>query len=258
MKVIFDKTTLTDNVTSVTADSEDANFPVENLQDDFTTNVWKATATTATLTVYVSKGSALEILNTNATSAIVKAISGEDYDFEAGWAFEAGWDFAANIVETATVVYSLPGTGGRLWADYSLFAVAHTVTVELTAAANVYAGILRAGNVETFPDPALGLGESAIDYSVEKELNIGASYYRKRNVVRQFNEISLIDTRANCFALKHEIFDAVGPEPLAIRIISGGSITDWEFVAFAKCLNSQIEHITPDCSRISFTLEEVI
>jgi hypothetical protein len=262
MKIIFDKdstSTSYDNVQSFSVDSEDANFPKENLRDDFTTNVWRAEAVTATITVNVSKGSAVEVLNTNATSATVTAISGEEYTFEAGWSFEATWAFAANVEVSAVMVYSLPGSGGRLWADYSEFAAAHVVTIELTAAENVYAGILRAGYVETFPDPALGMQEGSLDYSVEKELNIGANYYRKRNVVRQFSGLSLVDTRANIWSLKHDIFDAVGPQPLAIRIVSSTAITDWEFVAYAKCLeNPQMDHISNDYSRLSFTLQEVI
>jgi hypothetical protein len=262
MKIIFDKdstSTPYDNVQSFSVDSEDANFPKENLRDDFTTNVWRAAAATAIITAYVGKGSAVEVLNTNATSATVTAISGEEYVFEPDWAFETDWAFASTVEVSATVVYSLPGSGGRLWADYAEFAAAHVVTIELTAAENVYAGILRAGYVETFPDPALGMQEASIDFSVEKELNIGANYYRKRNVVRQFSGLSLIDTRANIWALKHEIFDAVGPQPLAIRIISSPLGTDWEFVAYAKCLeNPQMEHITHDYSRLSFTLQEVI
>ena len=262
MMIIFDKdsaTTPYDNVQSFSVDSEDALFPKENMRDDFTTNVWRAEATTATITINVSKGMAVEVLNTNATSATVKAMSGEEYVFEADWAFETDWAFASNVEVSATTVYSLPGSGGRLWADYAEFAAAHVVTIELTAAENVYAGILRAGYVEEFPNPAFGMSEGSLDYSVERELNIGANYYRKRNVVRQFSWLSLVDTRANIWALKHRIFDAVGPQPLAIRIITGCDITDWEFVAYAKCLeNPQMDHISNDCSRLSFTLQEVI
>ena len=262
MMIIYDKDSTSapyDNVQSYSVDSEDANFPKENMRDDFTTNVWRAEAATATITVNVSKGSAVEVLNTNAISATVTAISGEEYVFEAGWSFEAAWAFADNVEVSAVVVYSLPGSGGRLWADYAEFAAAHIVTIVLTAAENVYAGILRAGYVETFPNPALGMQEDSIDYSMEKELNIGANYYRKRNVIRQFSGLSLVDTWANIWALKHDIFDAAGPQPLAIRIITGCDITDWEFVAYAKCLeNPQIEYLTPEYSRLSFTLQEVI
>jgi hypothetical protein len=264
MKIIFDKTSTStpfDDLTSLTVDSENANFPKENLRDDYTTNVWRAATgvKTATITAYVSKGSAVEVLNTNATSATVKAVFGEDYAFEADWDFEADWEFASSVISASTMVYSLPGLGGRLWADYAEAEIAHTVTIELTADDDVYAGILRVGMVETFPEPTFGLGESSIDYSVERELNIGSAYYRKRNVVRQFNGVSIIDTRANIWALKHDIFDAVGPQPLAIRIISSTAITDWEFVVYAKCLESpRIDHITNDYSRLSFTLQEVI
>lgn len=86
MKIIIDIDTLTDNVTSISASSSDANFPVTNLRDNFTTNLWKAASgTTATITLLVSKGSAIELLNTNATSVVVSAGSGETYEDETDW-----------------------------------------------------------------------------------------------------------------------------------------------------------------------------
>ena len=39
---------------------------------------------------------------------------------------------------------------------------------------------------------------------------------------------------ANAWKLKHRIFDAVGPQPLAIRLVDGDIISDDEFVIFAK------------------------
>ena len=286
MKIIFDKdstSTPYDNVTTIAVDSENANFPKENLQDDFTTNLWRAADASygyeysfeagwsfetgwsfaggvlvATITLQVAKGSAVMLSNTNAISATIQIGSGETYVNETGYAYESGY---ANVGDEISIIstYALPGEGGRLWVDYAEIAVPHTITIELTADSAVSAGIIRAGNVETFLDPALGLGESAIDYSVERELNIGADYYRKRNVVRQFDGLSITDTRAKCWALKHDIFDAVGPMPLAIRLISSIYGTDSEFVAFAKCLESpQIDHISNDYSRIGFTLQEVI
>ena len=263
MKVIIDTDSTTapyDNVTTCVASSEDASFPDENLRDDFTTNVWRAAAgvLTATITLQVSKGSAVMLMNTNATSVVVEAGSGESYANESGWVYESGYVNADDEVATISV-YSLPGEGGRLWADYSLFLVPHLVTITLVAAAAVYAGIVRAGNVEEFQDPSLNNSESSIDYSIEKELNNGANYFRKRNVIRQYDNISIAETRANCWKLKHDIFDAVGPQPLAIRIIQNALFTDWEFVAFAKRANSpQIDHINNTHSRVTFSLQEVI
>ena len=263
MKVIIDTDSTTapyDNVTSISVDSEDANFPKENMRDDFTTNLWRAAAgvLTAKITLQVSKGSGVMLMNTNATSVVVEAGSGESCANESGWVYETGYANADDEVATISV-YSLPGKGGRLWADYSVFTVPHIVTITLTAAAAVYAGIVRAGVVEEFRDPTWDLGEGSIDYSIERELNNGANYFRKRNVIRQYDNISIIETRANCWKLKHDIFDAVGPQPLAIRIIQNALFTDWEFVVFAKRASlPQINHINNAYSRVNFGLQEVI
>lgn len=259
MKIIFDPARLDDNVTSCVASSEDANFPDENLRDDFTTNLWKAASgTTATITLQVTKGSAILIMNTNATAITILTGSGESYVNESGFANESGYAYAADSV-TNVPTSDLPGVGGRIWVEYPEILLPHTITISMTAAAVPYAGIVRAGIVQTFRDPAPNNGEGSQDYSIEKELNNGADYYRKRNIVRTFSNLSMIETRANAWLFKHDIFDAVGPQPLGIRIFEGANVDDCEFVVFAKRMSSpQLEHLTKDFTRISFNLREVI
>lgn len=265
MKIIIDTdlakvpgATTVDNITSITASSEDPSFLAMNLQNDFTTDLWKAASgTAASLTVAVSKGSAVELLNTNATSIAVTVGTGGEYELESGYELETGYEL--EDTEPVTTVYNLPGSGGRLWADYPEFAGPHIVKLALVAASIPSAGILRAGNVEEFNDPAYGINEGSNDYSIEKELNNGADYFRKRNVVRSFSGISIFETRANCFKLKHDIFDAVGPKPLAIRLVHN-KITDDEFVLFAKRVDSPQIDFSYGASnaRINLNLKEVV
>jgi hypothetical protein len=238
MKIIFDTTLQSDNVTSIVASSEDSEFPVANLQNTFTTDVWRAAAgvLTATLTIDVSKGSALELLNTNAKTA------------------------SATVGGTPVpvTVYQLPGEKGRLWIDYTEDLAPHTIVLTLTADVDVYAGILRAGIVKTFDDPINENKEESQDFSIELELNNGSDYFRTRNIVRIFNEITIYETRANAFILKHDIFDVVGPEPLAIRLVHK-YITDAEFILFAKRTSPiKLNHIWKNLTAISMELREVI
>jgi hypothetical protein len=260
MKIIIDTTLGTDNVTSITADSADANFPAANLQNDWTTDVWQAVAgiTTATLTLNVSKGCAVEILNTNATSATVLVGTGGTYALESGFSLEAGYSLQADG-SFVTTVYNLPGAAGRIWADYGLYTGPHIVTVTLTASSTVNAGIARAGNVEAFNDPMWGIVEASKDYSIEKELNNGSDYFRKRGIVRTFDSISIIDTRANAYHFKHDIWDMVGPKPLAVRL-AANAITDKEWVLFCKRIDApKITYdVGPINARITFNLKEVI
>lgn len=259
MKIIIDTDLLTDNVTSCSADSEDAQFPASNMRDNFTTNLYKAASgLTALITLQVSKGSAVELLNTNATAVVVTAGSGETFTLESGYSLETGYSLAEDAV-AAIPVYSLPGAHGRLWAEYSAFSGPHVVKLALTAADVPSAGIIRAGVVQVFKDPEPSNGETSIDYSIEKELNNGADYFRKRNVVNVFDNLQMIETRENAFLFKRAIFDAVGPQPLAIRLVYNKYITDEEFVIFGKRVNPpHLEHLTRTKTRITFSLREVI
>jgi len=262
MKIIIDTASTTapyDNVTSITASSADASFPDDNMRDSFTTNVWKAASgTTATITLAVSKGSAVEILNTNATSVTITAGIWESYEDETGWSLDGDYSYAVDEV-AVSALENLPGEGGRVWADYPEILLPHVVTISITAATAPSAGIVRAGAVEEFRDPGPEHEEDSVDFSVEKELNNGADYFRKRNVVRKFTGLSMIETRANAWTFKHDIFDRVGPCPLAIKLFSDPGITDDEFIIFAKRTDPpKLRHITSALTRISFSLREVI
>jgi hypothetical protein len=261
MKIIIDTDLKTDNVTALSATSEDAEFPAENLLNDFTTDLWRAAAgcLTATLSIEVSKGTAVQVLNTNAVSAVVTVRIGKTYDMEAGYTPEAGHSLELATFEPATVIYNLPGVGGRLWAEFTRFDTPFIIDIELTALDTVYAGIVRAGNVEEFHEPDWEHSESSDDYSIEKELNNGANYFRKRNVALRLENLSILETRANAFKFKRQIFDAVGPKPLAIRLIGNENFTENELVIFAKRISPpQITFVNTSQSRIDFDLKEVI
>jgi hypothetical protein len=174
------------------------------------------------------------------------------------YALETGYTFEDTAI-FATTAYDLPGTAGRLWGDYTEITTPHIIKVTLTSLSEITVGIVRAGIVQTFTDPAHGYTEDSIDYSIEKELNNGSNYFRKRNIVRTFSGLSLIDTRANCFIFKHDIFDAVGPKPLAIRINSN-TLPDDEFVLFAKRTEPPkiVHDVSKTHSRIKISLKEVI
>lgn len=259
MKIIIDTDLLTDNVTAYTASSSDASYPVANLRDNYPGNVWKAASgTEATIRLVVSKGSAVAMFNTNATVVTIYYGAGEWYVDESGYAPETGYTYLSDP-EATVDASDLPGANGKLWAEYTEQTVPHIVTIVLTAGAAPSIGVLRAGNVEEFRNPGRdGMGEGSVDYSIEATMPNGANYFRKRDVVRTHSGLSMIETRANAFIFKHDIFDAVGPMPLAIRL-AADSITDDELIVFARRTSPvSIEHITNDLTRINFALQEAI
>lgn len=260
MKILIDTDLLTDNVTSYTASSSDVSYPVANLRDNYPGNVWKAASgTTATIRLVVSKGSAVAMFNLNATAVAISYGAGEGYIDETGYVPETGYAYITSDQSATVEASDLSGANGKLWAEYTEQTLPHIVTIILTAAAAPSAGILRAGIVKEFENPARdSMGEGSVDYSIEATMPNGANYFRKRDVVRTHTGLSMIETRANAFIFKHDIFDAVGPMPLAIRL-SADSITDDEFVVFAKrAAPVSIEHITSTLTRINFELQEVI
>jgi len=259
MKILIDTDLLTDNVTAYTASSSDADYPAANMRDNYPGNVWKAASgTSATIRLVVSKGSAVAMFNLNATAVVIYFGAGEWYVNESGFANESGWAYLSDP-EATVEASDLSGANGKLWADYTEQTVPHIVTIVLTAGAAPSIGVLRAGNVEEFRNPGRdGMGEGSVDYSIEATMPNGANYFRKRDVVRTHSGLTMIETRANAFVFKHDIFDAVGPMPLAIRL-AADSITDDELIVFAKRTNPvTIEHITSDLTRINFELQEVI
>lgn len=258
MKIIIDTDLGTDNITSVTASSEDAEFPAESLLNDWPSDCWKAASgTSATLTFEVSKGSAIELYNTNATEATVWAGSGESYTNETGYTLESGYSFTDDEVYTETTS-DLPGVGGRLWSEYPEMMTPHIVKIMLTADTVPYAGIARAGMVEEFGNPKNSMKEGSKDYSIERELNNGADYFRKRSIVRTFGNLHFTETQEDAWKLKHDIFDAVGPKPLAIQLISDEPVPHDEFVLFAK--RTTPPEISPGSTyyEVELSLKEVV
>ncbi len=260
MKILIDTDLLTDDVTAYTASSSDADYPAANMRDNYPGNVWKAASgTTATIRLVVYKGSAVALFNTNATAVAISYGAGEGYIDETGYAPETGYAYVASDSSATVEASDLSGSGGKLWAEYTEQTLPHIVTIVLTAGAAPSIGVLRAGNVEEFRNPGRdSMGEGSVDYSIEATMPNGANYFRKRDVARTHTGLTMIEERADAFVFKHDIFDAVGPMPLAIRL-AADSITDDELIVFARRTSPvSIEHITNDLTRINFALQEAI
>jgi hypothetical protein len=265
MKFIFDSTLGSDNVYSVAASNSDPSYPASNMRDDFPTNLWRSPSgyTSACVWAYCTTGCALELLNTNATSITMTIGTGGTYQIGTATGYsmsmENGYIFETTNTTITSSVSNLPGTNGRFWADFPQQNQSFIIRIELTASSAVYAGILRAGNIFQINDPAPGHSESSKDYSIEMELNNGANYYVKRNVVRTFSNLNVIDSRSDAWTIKINCFDALGPKPVAIKMFDSANITDDEFVIFAKRVNPiQLTHISKNWTGITFDLKEVV
>lgn len=281
MKVIYP-----DNISSILASAENANYPATNVQDKHPKKIWKSTGQTATLTLYVSSGAAVAVFATNAESVSVTIREGvgldwgESQDFaiaaedgseintesgspimmepEIDWTGQIDWQ----MPESVSADYDLSGSNvGSMWADYGPKSGAHAIDLDFTAPADsvVEAGIVRAGTVKEYKDPKYGIREGLVDYSIVRELNNGAFYTRKRDIVRTFSFSVLEDRKDDTYEFLHLLAQLVGPDPVAWRLVYNSNEREWEWVVFCRFDGApQADHIAADLSSLSVNLIEVI
>lgn len=171
----------------------------------------------------------------------------------------ANTDTACIVVETTThTLETATRTYDRFYQEYTAQVAAHTATIKLTAATGetVEAGIVRAGVLVDLPNPKYGLTESREDYSIKSQLNNGAWYIRKRDIIRTFSG-SFFLARATHFKNLTDIYDANGPEPLSMLLIEDDTDLEWAF--FGHILNPfSSSHGYPTHSEIQLQFTEAV
>ncbi len=232
-----------EKLSSVSASSENAEYPASNLEDTKIKKVWKSSGgNTATLTATVGAGANnLALFGTNAVTAIVT--------IKIGAAVQETQNFALT---------SGSRTYQRLWCSYSTISVVHTVEITLAAASGdvVEAGVLKIGVGDDFKNPEYGLGEGRKDFSITKELNNGAFYIRKRNSVRTFS-VNLQTPRETDFYAFGDLYDHYGP--LAIAWLLAEDINDYQWAVLGHMTDPfSGTHSYPTESKISFNITEAV
>jgi len=255
MKLIYPNT-----ATDVSSDTENASFPATNVLDEHPKRVWKATGSTAILSLGVPAGTnTAAIFNTNATSASVIARSGSIVTWTPtiSWESDVSWLTAASV---STIFDLSPSGVGSLWAEYTSINNAHIIDFELSNSEGsiIYAGIARAGAGKSFKDPKYGIKEGLEDNSIKKKLSNGARYYRKRDVVRMFGFEILFTRDPDFYTFMLTVAQQVGPEPIAWRISTNN--TDFEWVVFCAFGDKMPDgsHDSPNYSNLNVRLIEVV
>ena len=236
MKILYP-----DKITSIAASSENANYLKENISDDYRGRYWAAgTSTLATLTLGVSADSnALALSNTNSVTVTVQinnSIGSPIY---------------------GPTAHTMDSTRPDLWVDYTL-ATGTTqaiITFSSLATAIPYCGVVRAGYAYDFPNPQYGLSESMEDLSIVKKLNNGATYYKKRDIIRTFSGSLDVDRDTYFYVFMYTIFMNNGQSPLFWRItdLSG---QDWTLFARLNGSMPSGSHANYNNNTISFSLVE--
>jgi len=250
-----------DCISSISADEENADYPVDNLLDEHPKKVWKGESRDAIVTAVITAGGALVVFATNATSVSLVISSGQSISWAGGISWDSGisWDTSgdSDVSETTLLSGEIDGVA---WWDFAAARTSNfTAIISLTADAGkiIQAGIVRCGTANAYRDPNAGIREGLRDYSIVKELSNGATYIRKRDVVRTF-EFDLWEDRDTDFYLfMLDVSRALGPEPMPWRIMD--TVTDEEWIVFARFDRMPGgAHDLPAQSRINISLLEVL
>lgn len=243
------------NVTLATADEEDANFPASYLEDDHPKKVWKGTSKEAELTFTVLSGSqAMAIFNTNADQIVATV--------KTATLATTLWGPATYDLEGIDTIYELITDSGEnldsLWVDYDYQSVDHKIVISASlSTGTIEMGVFVAGYTYEFPDPQYGLQEGIRDYSIVKELNNGAFYIRKRDLVKTFSGSLYATVGSDFYVFMRDVALDNGPNPLAWKVSTNYSNNDW--MIFARFLTPPSgNHEFFSHSKINFVLQEVV
>ena len=257
MKIIAEQ-----KITSVTAGSEDANFPDDNVIDEHPKKIWKASSGvySTTLTFEIGNGSSgMAIFNTNALS-ISATVTDPNYvewdTSDADWfATDASW--SAEQASLSDEIYSLDGTSGAAWLewDYSDISVTAVITLTCSSTDTVYAGVAVADEIHDFACPQMGISEGIHSYSITRELQNGAFYRKERDKVRTFS-FNFIEDRTDFYEFMYSIAKELGYRPAAWQLTSQDGFWWVVFARFSRMPSGS--HSVPNYTRINTQLIEVL
>jgi len=250
MKVIYP-----DKVSGVTAANAEANYPDDNLLDNHPKKVWRSGVSKSSVTVSVNGGAnavafagidavsiALTVKNSSSTGILEAKTS---YDLKG---INTYYKF---ITDTYTLYNSF-------WIDYTYQSIAHNLVFEFDniSGGTAEAGVVRAGPARGFYEPGFDLTEGMKDYSIIKELNNGAFYIRKRDIVKTFAGSVELERDGDFYVFMRDVILQEGGRPLFWRITDYNN-NDWTVFARAdKTLKAK--HNKRKYSSIDFSFIEVL
>ena len=247
-------------ITSVTASSENANYPDDNLLDTHPSKPWQASSgiNVATITAEVNYGvSDIAIFGTNAQSATVTASDPN----EISWGDDDEWGdsdtWANTTITTPSVTAYQRSTSKALWlqlADTIDRPAELDVVLTSVEGSTVYAGVMQSSIAETYggQNPRYGLAINPIDTSISAELSNGGRYYKKRNVLRSF-ELEAFFANSDAFNLI-DFYQEYGQKKTAWRITD---LASNEWVVYGYIVPA-MSYDTPTRSVVNITLTEVL
>jgi hypothetical protein len=246
-------------ISSITVDSENANFPIENVLDEHPKRQFKSDGDyQATITCVVAAGtSGIGIFGTNARGSNITITDPNSIDWfsESAWDDESEWAYSE---PQAVIEIAQSGDSYALWGDFDYINSPMNVEIILTTTlgGTLEVGVLRIGEAVEFKNPKYGLQEGLVDYSIIAENSNGSTYYKQRDIVRTFSG-QIFETRDDDFYnFMADIARDYGKTPKAWRMTDDDSMNWVVFARFQEMPTGS--HDAPDYSNINFQLIEVL
>lgn len=205
MKIIYPN-----NISGISAASEDSEYPATNMLDEKPQKIWKSENEADTITITPISGgkiSGVFLGNTNAAyyTLFVRHSSGSPtYEEHSG------------AISNNQIMVVLD-------AEYSSGEI-----IDISVAGGtgyVYAGVCVCGELLSFPDPNYGLKSERVDFSIKNEFSNGGLYVYKRSTPRGY-DLSIVLTHSE-FAAIDEIYNAIGMAPVPILLSENISQPDY-------------------------------
>ena len=261
------------NITSVSADTENPNFPADNVLTGHVGEKWKATSTHATLSCYVTSGDTIAIFGSNART--IQAI--KEPRISLTWDMGDTETLTWVTTDTETLSWATYASGGMVsiesdtllsgsrfaWAEYTADEHAHFIDLEFDNYGGdvVEVGAVFVGDRKYFAG-VHNVQENLIDYSTVYESGTkGVIYVDKDDddVVRRFVgqvRLSRSITSEDDYYDFRDLVVASGRKPIAIKLtdLSG---TEWIVLARLSADLIQTTHDYPKYSLVKFSITEV-
>ena len=244
-----------DRINTIVADEEAAGFEVENLLDDYPSNLWMGTSQDAKLTFTMSGGAAgVGIANTNAKIIVFTLKDASDVLIESSTYNLTG---IFNLLQFITNIGYYPVTD--LVIPYTYQAGVHKVDLELdtdSVSTDIQAGIARAGFVYAFRDPKAGIRHGLTDFSVKDKYNNESRYYALGSIVHNFSTKTTLLRDTEFFVFLLNLAKQFGETPQMWKLTDLNSNVWSKFLAMEGMPSG--DHSYPEHSILSVNWEEVV
>lgn len=255
MKLIYSKTlAVTNRATSVTASSENTNYPDSNLILGRVSKVWRSLTGSApianvTLTVDVPSGvnNAIGIFGLNADSVVVDV---KDVA-----------ETTTYFTETFDLTPSSPARRyDRVWKEWTSNGNALHVVITITATSTATyheCGEIVVGETVTIPDPMYGLAQGRESMQIVQQL-AGGGYYIHDGAMPRVFDLNWIMDRSTEFNDLDQIYSVMGQKPIAM-LLSDRLNSDMEWCGYFHMLTApKASHVAYDKSTIPLSIRESV